>query len=98
MGEQEAKTAIAGGQQRTNDLFHYWGLKRKRDERVEMLSLEEFINLKQNGIFELDYDPLEDNYLRGIVNGADFNPLDIDPNLPDMNTLDMEELTQMFLN
>ena len=69
-----------------------------RDERVQMLSLEEFIELKQNGIFEEDYDPLDDNYLRNIVNGESINPLDIDSNLPDVNGLDMEALTQMFLN
>ena len=41
---------------------------------------------------------LEDNYLRNIVNGGAFNPIDYDPSLPDMNTLDMEALTEMFLN
>ena len=54
--------------------------------------------MKQNGVFEEDYDPLDDNYLRNIVNGDSINPLDIDSNLPDMNGLDMEALTQMFLN
>lgn len=98
MGEQEAQKSIAGGQRRTNDLFHYWGLRRLRDERVDFLSLEEFIEQKQNGVFEVDYDVLEDNYLRNIVNGAAFNPIDYDPSLPDMNTLDMEALTEMFLN
>ena len=73
-------------------------MRRLRDERVDFLSLEEFIEQKQNGVFEVDYDVLEDNYLRNIVNGAAFNPIDYDPSLPDMNTLDMEALTEMFLN
>lgn len=62
-GETDAAAIIRKGPKATNDLFHFWSLKRQNDERVNLITLEEFVEMKDNGIFE-DYDILEDNRLK----------------------------------
>ena len=51
--------------------------------------------MKANGIIE-PYDVLADNALKQLVN-QDYNVMDYEPGLIDINELDMHELTAMFL-
>ena len=51
--------------------------------------------MKQNGMF-VPYDMFTDNNLKELVN-QDYNVLDYEPGLIDINQLDMHELTEMFL-
>ena len=73
-------------------------MKRRKDERVNKLSLDEFVEQKQNGMFE-DYEVLHDNDLWHTIHEKEFNVNDIEPDLIDINDLDMHELTalSMFL-
>ena len=96
IGEQEAAAIISKGPRATNDLFHFWSLRRQNDERVNSITLEEFVEMKENGIFP-DYDPLDDNRLKQMVHEEEYNVLEYEPELIDMNQLDMMELTEMFL-
>lgn len=60
------------------------------------MSLDEFTEQKQNGMFE-HYNVLHDNDLYHTVHHQEFNPHDIEPGLIDINELDMEELTAMAM-
>ena len=59
LGEKDAKASAAAGPQSVNDTFHFFSLKKKRDQRVNGVKFEEFVDMKVNGAFE-EYNVLED--------------------------------------
>ena len=65
LGEKDAKASAAAGPQSVNDTFHFFSLKKKRDQRVNGVKFEEFVDMKANGAFE-EYNVLEDQQMQAM--------------------------------
>ena len=65
LGEKDAKASAASGPQSVNDTFHFFSLKKKRDQRVNGVKFEEFVDMKANGAFE-EYSVLEDQQMQAM--------------------------------
>ena len=65
LGEKDAKASVAAGPQSIQDTFHYFSLKKQRDERVKGVNYDDFVNMKANGVFD-EYNVLEDKQMQAL--------------------------------
>jgi len=64
LGEADAAAAISGGAELTEDMTQYFATRVKRDRRMKTQSFEDFLRLREEGVFGDDYKPLEDPRLK----------------------------------
>jgi len=50
-GQADAAAAITSGPQLVKDTFEYFGLKKKRDPKVQGVSFEKFVSNKSASVF-----------------------------------------------
>ena len=65
LGEKDGKASVAAGPQSITDTFHYFALKKKRDDRVKGIKFDDFVDMKANGLFD-DYNVLEDTKMQAL--------------------------------
>lgn len=52
LGEQDGKSSSPeASSNATEDVFHFFGLKKKQDERIKGVKFDDFKTMKQNGAF-----------------------------------------------
>jgi len=64
MGVSDGKAAASNTDtQATENVMHFFGLKKKRDSRVKGITYDRFIEMKNEGVFEKGYDVIQDSKL-----------------------------------
>lgn len=52
--------------QDTENLFHFFSLKKKLDQRVKGIKYDQFLQMKSEGVFQENYNLLEDQHMRAL--------------------------------
>lgn len=66
LGVTDGKAAASQTREDVQDIFHFFSLKKKLDERVKGITYDAFLNMKSEGIFEQNYNVKDDEHLKSL--------------------------------
>jgi len=66
MGVTDGTNASQQTKQDTEDLLHFFSLKKKQDSRVRGIKYDDFLTMKMEGVFEQHYNVQEDAHLKAL--------------------------------
>ena len=66
LGVQDGIAKVNAGDQETENLSHYYALKKKHDKRVKGVTYKQFKEMKAEGAFGQEYKLLEDKKFQNL--------------------------------